>query len=197
MPPARGTIYISYAWGDAQESGASREDIVDRLHAALIADGYTVKRDKMDLAYKGLISTFMENMGRSDCVVVVISDKYLKSPYCMHELLVIYQHNDFRDRICPIVLADAKLGTLEDRLGYRLHWINRLDHLEKLIEKIGVRNVSKAEFQEYDMYREIMQHHGTLASHLADINSKTPQLIEANDFETLKRAIDARLRQLP
>jgi internalin A len=197
MPPAKGTIYLSYAWGDAQENGASREDIVDRLYASLLADGYTVKRDKMDLEYKGLISTFMADIGRGDCVVVVISDKYLKSPYCMHELLAIYKNNDFRDRICPIVLADAKLRTLEDRFGYRLHWINRLDHLERLIEKIGVRNVSKAEFQEYDMYREIMQHHGTLASHLTDINSQTPQVIEANDFETLKRTIDERLRQLP
>ena len=103
----------------------------------------------------------------------------------------------FHNRICPIVLADAKLRTLEDRLGYRVHWLERLGHLEKLMEQIGVRNLSKAEFQEYDLYREIMQHHGTLTSHLADINSQTPQVIEANDFETLKRTIDERLQQLP
>jgi hypothetical protein len=196
MPPAKATIYLSYAWGDAQESGASREDIVDRLYASLIADGYTVKRDKMDLEYKGLISEFMADIGRGDCVVVVISDKYLKSPYCMNELLAIYQNNDFRNRICPIVLADAKLRTLEDRLDYHVHWLERLGHIEKSIEQIGVRNLSQAEFQEYGLYREITQNHGTLARYLADINSQTPQVIEANDFETLKRAIDERLQQL-
>jgi hypothetical protein len=45
------------------------------------------------------------------------------------------------------------------------------------------------------MYREITQHHGMLAGHLADINSQTPQVIEANDFETLKLTIDEQLRQ--
>lgn len=48
------TIYISYAWGDAQERGGSREDIVDRLYEGLSTTGYTVKRDKMALSYKGL-----------------------------------------------------------------------------------------------------------------------------------------------
>jgi internalin A len=97
MPSSRPTVYISYAWGDPQETGVSREDIVNQLYETLIREGYNVKRDKMDLEYKGLISQFMADIGRGDCVVVIISDKYLKSPYCMHELLAIYQ-NDPRSR---------------------------------------------------------------------------------------------------
>ena len=50
--------------------------------------------------------------------------------------------------------------------------------------------------QEYDKNREITHHADKLLGYLADINSQTPQLIEANDFETLKRAIDKRLQQL-
>jgi hypothetical protein len=197
MPPAKGTIYISYAWGDAQERGASREDIVDRLYASLLADGYTVKRDKMDLAYKGLISTFMADIGRGDCVVVIISDKYLKSPYCMHELLEIYRHLQFDERICPIVLSDARLRTLADRLEYVAHWQAESTRLKGLIDKVGWEVLSASgSLQEYEKCREIMFHADKLLTHLTDINSQTPQLIEANDFETLKRAIDQRLQQL-
>jgi hypothetical protein len=56
--------------------------------------------------------------------------------------------------------------------------------------------LSKAEFQEYDLYREITQNHGTLAGYLAGINSQTPECIAADDFDMLKRTIDARLHQL-
>ena len=39
-------------------------------------------------------------------------------------------------------------------------------------------------------------HADKLVSYLADINSQTLQLLEANDFATLKQAIDARLQAL-
>ena len=197
MPPVKGTIYISYAWGDAQETGASREDIVNRLYASLIADGYAVKRDKMDLSYKGLISEFMRELGQGDCIVVVISDKYLKSPFCMYELLEIHRHLQFDARICPIVLSDAKLRTLPDRLEYVTHWKEELARIEYSIAKVGWQVLSASgSLQEYEKYREITFHADKLLTHLADINSQTPGLIEANDFDMLKRAIDERLQHL-
>jgi internalin A len=106
---------------------------VDRLYEALAADGYTVKRDNMDLGYKGLISAFMRELGRGDCVVVLISDAYLKSPFCMFELLEIYRHHEFHERICPVVLADAQLHTLVDRLTYVKHWKAEFTCIEQLI----------------------------------------------------------------
>ena len=54
----------------------------------------------------------------------------------------------------------------------------------------------QASLQEYEMYREITQSHGVLVGYLADINSQTPERVAADDFAMLKRAIDARLRQL-
>jgi hypothetical protein len=197
VPVQRPAIYLSYAWGDLQETGTSREAIVDRLYDSLLADGYRVKRDKMDLGYKGLISDFMREIGRGDCIVVVISDKYLKSPFCMFELLEISHHAAFYDRICPIMLPDAKLHTLRDRLQYVAHWKAELGHLEQLIQQVGIEVLSASgSFQEYEKYRDITQQADKLLTCLADINSQTSQRLAANDFETLKRAIDARLRQL-
>ena len=56
-------------------------------------------RDKRDLGYKGMIEDFMQEIGRGHAVVVVISDKYLKSPNCMFELVEIVKNKDVRDRI--------------------------------------------------------------------------------------------------
>ena len=62
-------MYLSYAWGDVRATAAGERAMVDRLYDALVAAGYTVKRDTMDLGYKGLIRAFMRELGRGDCVV--------------------------------------------------------------------------------------------------------------------------------
>ena len=198
--PARSmpTIYLSYAWGDARETGPSREAIVDQLYASLITDGYHVKRDKMDLGYKGLISAFMQEIGRGDLIVVVISDKYLKSPYCMYELLEISQHQNIHERIFPIVLEDAKIREPEDCADYVIFWRDKENGLRQAVEKVGLETLSPEGglFQRYKRYQAIMQNADHLIDYLADMNTLTSQLLAANDFATIKRAIDDRLAEL-
>ncbi len=67
-------VFISYAWG------AEREEIVNQADQALQKRGIKIIRDKRELGYKGSINAFMERIGRGDCVILVISDKYLRSP---------------------------------------------------------------------------------------------------------------------
>jgi hypothetical protein len=69
-------IFISYAW-----RGES-EEFVNRLDEVFQSQGITIVRDKRDLGYKGLIKEFMQRIGKGKCVIVVISDRYLKSPNC-------------------------------------------------------------------------------------------------------------------
>ncbi|HVF81397.1 MAG TPA: TIR domain-containing protein [Flavisolibacter sp.] len=77
-------IFPSYAWG------GDSEKIVNDLDTAFQKKGIVLTRDKRDLGFKGIITAFMQRIGKGQGVVVVISDKYLKSPYCMFELLEIY-----------------------------------------------------------------------------------------------------------
>jgi hypothetical protein len=74
-----------------------------------------------------LISGFMKRIGLADHVIVVLSDKYLRSPYCMAELYSIYQRSvgekeDFLRRIIPLRLEDARFGAWRDRVAYAEYW---------------------------------------------------------------------------
>ena len=51
-------------------------------------------RDKNAMRSGDLISGFMKRIGRADRVIVVLSDKYLRSPYCMTELHIIYRRSN-------------------------------------------------------------------------------------------------------
>ena len=118
MPTSHTPIYISYAWPEDGETAASPDHIVDRLYKSFRDEGYDVRRDCVDLGYKGLISEFMKEIGRVACVVTVINNRYLRSRFCMFELLEIYRNRRFHERICPIVLSDVRIYDLRDRGDY-------------------------------------------------------------------------------
>ena len=105
-------VFISYAWGGESER------IVNELDADLQSKGILVIRDKRDLGFKGMIRDFMRQFGHGHAVIVVISDKYLKSPNCMFELVEIARNKDLYDRVFPIVLGDADIYDPVNRIKY-------------------------------------------------------------------------------
>src|SRR4026209_1654922 len=129
------TILISYAWG------GERQEIVNQTDKALQARGITITRDKRDLGYKGSIKQFMERIGQGNCVIVVISDKYLRSPNCMFELVEIAGNKQFHDRIFPIVLAAADIYDPVKRLGYVKYWEDKRNELASVMRTVDPANL--------------------------------------------------------
>ena len=185
-------IFFSYAWGDPNEIGG-REKIVNDLYDALVAAGFTVIRDKNDLRYKGLISDLTQKIGRGKYIVVAISDKYLKSTYCMSELLEIYRRSnsdidELLKKIFPIVLEDAKIYNPEDRVDYLDYWETKKEELNKEIKKIELENVSTFA-EELRLYDEITAVMPVLSRLLKDVNTLSVQKLSANNFGEIKNAI--------
>jgi internalin A len=101
--------------------------VVERLCQTLEKEKWKVIRDTNAMQSGDNISTFMKCIGRGDRVIVILSDKYLHSTYCMTELHSIYQRSvgekeDFLRRIIPLALEDARFGNRRDRLVYAEHW---------------------------------------------------------------------------
>lgn len=181
-------VFISYAWGD------EREEIVNQIDKALQMRGVKIIRDKRELEYKGSISEFMERIGRGDCVIVVISDKYLRSPNCMFELIEIAENKNFRERIFPIILSDANIYEPVKRVEYVDFWETKRDELAKAIQKLDPANLQGIR-EDMDLYDRIRDMISGLASTLKDMNALSPQMHRDSDFEDLYNAIEQRLEQ--
>ena len=69
-------------------SGQGERVLVTCKVAPSKQDNYEVIRDKHNLEYKGFISDFIGEIGQGKCVVVAISQKYVRSPFCMFELFI-------------------------------------------------------------------------------------------------------------
>jgi internalin A len=142
-PSARPEYYVSYAWGDDTEEGKEREATVDRLCAEAEARRLTIVRDKSAMTIGDRISTFMDRIGKGAVngrVCIVLSDKYLKSAYCMHELFDVWRNcredaKIFIDRTRVFQLPSAKISTPKDRAQYATYWRNTFNELDGLIQE--------------------------------------------------------------
>lgn len=188
MTPNDKQVYISYAWGGESER------LVNELDTDLQASGIQLIRDKRDLGFKGMIRDFMQQIGRGTAVIVVISDKYLKSPNCMYELVEIAHNRDIYDRIFPIVLADADIYNPVNRIKYIRHWEDKIRELDEAIKTVSSANLQGIR-EEMDSYDEIRDNISNLTFLLKDMNTLTPEMHENSNFAIMISALKKRLSE--
>jgi hypothetical protein len=186
-------VFISYAWG---EDASEREAIVNQIDLSLQKRGLKIIRDKRDLGYKGSIREFMERIGEGDSIIVVISDKYLRSKNCMYELIQIAKNKQFADRVFPIILSDAKIYDAGDRLDYIEHWEKEKARLNKRIRELSDFSNLESIQEELNDVDEFRDEIDELAGLLKDMNTLNPAMHRDSDFSELFTAIEKRMKDL-
>lgn len=181
------SVFISYAWG------GDREEVVNQIDQALQQRGLRIVRDKRELGYKGSIRAFMESIGQGNCVIVVISDKYLRSANCMFELVEIAENKQFHDRIFPIVLEDADIYDPLKRVEYVRYWEAKRSELAEAMKTLDPANLQGLR-DDMDLYDRIRDKISTLTSILKDMNTLTPEIHQNTRFSHLYEAIEKRLK---
>jgi len=181
-------VFLSYAWGD------DSEEFANRLDQAFQQKGISIIRDKRDLGYKGMIKEFMERIGQGKCVIAVISDKYLKSPNCMFELIHVVKNGNFYDRIFPIILNDAQIYDPVYRIEYIKYWEDKKKKLTEAIGKVSPEYLQGIR-EEIDHYTDIRNTIAELTNILKNMNTLTPDIHSRSDFEALVESINSWLRE--
>ena len=130
------SLFVSYAWKDKEvPPGTNRETVVDWLEKQLqLKDLRSLQffRDHSDLRFGDSIDSFMTRIGKGKTVIRVISDKYLRSRYCMTEALRMDKYRDDEKRIFTVIWEDANL---ERETDYRDFWKDKCQSILEDIEK--------------------------------------------------------------
>jgi hypothetical protein len=188
---ARPELFISYAWGREYEE---REAIVNELDKVFQERAVTIIRDKRDLGFKGRIKEFMDTIGQGKAVILVISEKYLKSPNCCFELVQIAKHGNFADHVFPIVLEDAKIYDPMDRGRYVKYWEGKKNELETFMREVSAANMDGFR-EDIDLYTEIRALLPRLMDVLKDMNTLTADLHRQSNFSEIFDAVMAKLEE--
>jgi internalin A len=149
--------YVSYAWGDDTTEGKEREAVVDRLCSEAEARGKRVIRDETAMKMGDRISTFMDRIGKGAVdgrVCIVLSDKYLRSAYCMHELFDVWRNcredgGTFIDRSRVFVTKCARIKMEEERAQYVIYWQSKFKERDALVREGGPFVLSDKGYAEF------------------------------------------------
>jgi hypothetical protein len=177
-------VFVSYAWGGESER------MVDELEKAFTERGIRIVRDKKELDYKGSIEAFEQRIGQGQCIVLVISDKYLRSEHCMYELVEADRNRNLRDRIFPLILTEAQIYKAIDRLNYIKYWDEQIEQLDLAIKNTKIMANLSGITSDLDKYASIRASIDHLTDLLSDMNTLTPEMHAASGFSTLIDAVE-------
>ncbi|HMG15537.1 MAG TPA: toll/interleukin-1 receptor domain-containing protein [Saprospiraceae bacterium] len=163
-------LFVSYSWKDKETlNEVSRETMVDwaqKYSDLKDIDSLLFNRDKDELSYGDSIDSFMTRIGRGKIVIRIISDKYLKSRFCMTEAIRISKYRDDEQRIFTVIWEDTNL---EDELIYRDFWKEKC---KGILE-------DKLDNDDYDYAVEIFRF---INRFFKDLKDKVDLRIKKNDF---------------
>lgn len=189
-------IFISYAWKDREQSTEeSRELLVDQLCQAFAARGYPIIRDKSALSYRDSIEKFMKRIGEGHFVIAVISDKYLRSDYCMYEALQLLAHEDVDSRVFPVVLPDADIFS-DNALEYKVFWKKRLENFSRLLQEAGDDSGSAEWRLKERNLKAIHEHVSEWITRIARMNVLSAQAHLEQGFQSIIEAVEAKMRAM-
>jgi internalin A len=169
-PLAANACYLSYAWGssapEASPEDRQREKAANELCKAADRKGIKVVRDQDVMRFGDSILNFMKQIAQAQRIYVILSGKYLRSPFCMYELYSIWTEcrrrgEVFRERISVLRLPDAAISRFEDRFGIAEWWANEHERQKAMISK-APNLVSRHDFAAFKLT-------GEFASHVGDI----------------------------
>ncbi len=182
------SVYVSYAWN------AQSEKIVDALERKFSDGSVNFIRDKKNLGYKGRIKEFMEEIGLGKYVIVVISNKYLRSENCMFELLQIFKNNNFYERIFPLVLDEVKIAKASDRVELVKYWENETKNLDNKIRELTELSNIQGVADDLNLYSEIRNNIARLTNILKDINTLNVDKHISSDFQQLYTSLESKIK---
>ena len=190
-------VFVSYNWGaEAEQEKSGDQPVVDALQLACEKRGITLQRDKDVIQYRGSISGFMERVSSGSCVVLVLSDGYFHSEYCLQELLGIQQNGELPQRVFPILLDGTPLSDGEYQTRLVKHWKDKAAQL-------GVARKTTREVLDFDAqikrqqrYETISREIGSLTAKLADMNLQTQAWHQGSEFDVLLDQIQRQLGKI-
>ena len=186
--PMNQQVYISYNW---QEDS---NEMANQLVQAFAAKGIEIIRDKTHTTYKDSIKNFMRQIGQGKCVVVVISDRYLKSENCMFELVEIARNGDFYKRIFPIILPDARIHKDFERIDYLKYWEDEKAKLQAKYKQIDLAKTNSI-MATLNLYDEIRDNIDNLTNILKDMNTLNIDLHRQSEFAAMIEAVETKLAE--
>jgi formylglycine-generating enzyme required for sulfatase activity len=164
-------VYISYAWRNRTTADQTLEQLTDLLYPELIVDELclALAEDCLIVAGRydkvvhtgGATQDFAGEAATADLLIAVINHEFLRSVFCMIELLQLYRARNFRQKdfgrsVLALVLDDAQ-ADLEDQEDLFFYWFEKQKIMRQQLEKVDPRKRSPYSWKDVDELEEFVR----------------------------------------
>nr|CAA6819064.1 MAG: Unknown protein [uncultured Thiotrichaceae bacterium] len=190
-------VFVSYSWGVESDTG-----IVDEIEALCPPRSIELVRDCNAMQHGDVIMDFMDKLTSGDHIITVFSKPYFKSPWCMYELLKIWQKGDFQQRTHALFADDCDLQDMAYRIGIVKHWLAEHDKIKDLLDGVDPALLGK-EYERANMIRDIGQNASDLVNFAAGrlttplVDLRAQQYAQVLDKISLPPAVGLAQEALP
>lgn len=193
-------IFLSYCHRDS--------DIADLIEERLlphISRNFTISRDVRDVKYKGSFRKFMQAIREHEYVLMILSDRYMKSLNCMYEMLEVFKDSNYGKKLLFLVISDADrqylkestdesiaadIYTTEGRTKYMLFWKEEQRKISEQIERIGEPMYAQMQIEEKYRIEKIKLELTEFFNYISDANGLTLGKHLETDFEELLKMLE-------
>ncbi len=132
------TLFISYCWEDGTPYA---EDLENELSGK-----FDIRRDKSSLKCNDNIESFMRKIADCDNVVIVLTQKYLKSKNCMKEVAYLSKQPEWNSKCIILVVYKGiyDTDTQEKLLSY---WKNKKISMEEKLKSACSKTICQEEYE--------------------------------------------------
>ena len=95
-----------------------------------------VMLDDKEIRTGASIKAFMNRLTKGNYIIFLISPAFLKSDWCMYELALTADYDDFRDRVFHVRFPDVGINTSIDVLEISEFWQERWQQLKAKMDKM-------------------------------------------------------------
>ena len=192
-------IFLSYCQRDRDIA-----DLIEKKLGPLIKKDFYISRDIRDVKYRESFKKFMDTVRDHEYIMMIISDRYLKSVNCMYEVTEAFKDKDFEKKILFFVLSeDDKKYYQSDASGeiaaniyepvkqarYTLYWQEKEREISEKIKQINEPVYSRKLTEELTHIREIEMDLPDFFSYISDARGLPLETHLQTNFRELRDII--------
>lgn len=173
-------VFVSYSWGVERDT-----EIVGKLDKECELRGIKLIRDSNTLHPGERISKFMKRIAGASHAIVVLSEKYFKSEYCLYELKELLQQKGFEQKIFPISADGLKISDTATRREFIKFWVSRVEAEQAAIGNDVEDGVAPGQHKDLNLYLEFKIKVDGLMGDISDIIASQAETLKENRYASI------------
>lgn len=172
-------VFVSYSWGVEE-----RTQYVSHIERLCPQNNVQLIRDNNEIRHGDSIDEFMKQIAGGEHIIIVLSDSYLKSDWCMYELLETWGRRDFRKRTHLIIEPDCHLQDMDYRLQVRDYWLDKAEKTKSKLAKYNPEDVS-LEYTLLKLYQQIAMDINEILNFIRKLFTTSVDILQQTNFQAL------------